>query len=167
MCIQASTATQQRPSNTSACSHIQIATSPEQRIVKVPQVPVVSHGELPLAPGEAEPEDEQHRTDSAGERNGAPRGTAGSIQSTKSGAVDVARINTRRGSDVLKGSYRGSPVVDVRLATDVNHNTVKVLRSVGPSDFQAVREIGQGAFGKVCCRQLLRSFFGCLHAQDH
>lgn len=58
---------------------------------------------------------------------------------------------------VHKGSYRGSPVVDVRLATEVNHTTVSALRSIGPSDFQAVREIGQGAFGKVCSVELTSS----------
>lgn len=49
-----------------------------------------------------------------------------------------------------KGTFRGSPVTDLRLATDVNRNTVRALKAMGPSDFQAVREIGQGAFGKVC-----------------
>eukprot|EP00892_Ulva_mutabilis_P008167 jgi/Ulvmu1/5722/UM024_0075.1 len=50
---------------------------------------------------------------------------------------------------VSKGTFRGSPVTELRLATDVNRNTVRALRAMGPSDFQAVREIGQGAFGKV------------------
>lgn len=49
-----------------------------------------------------------------------------------------------------KGTFRGSPVTDLQLASDVNRNTVRALRTLGPSDFQAVREIGQGAFGKVC-----------------
>lgn len=49
-----------------------------------------------------------------------------------------------------KGTFRGSPVTDLQLASDVNRNTVRALRTMGPSDFQAVREIGQGAFGKVC-----------------
>lgn len=150
MCIQGTAATQQRPSNTSTISHIQIATSTEERIVKVPQVPVIPHRDLPLASGGADVA-EQHRT-SVGEGNGAPGGTAGSTQGTQHAPIDVVRVNTRRSSDVLKGSYRGSPVVDVRLATDVNPKTRNALRSIGPSDFQAVREIGQGAFGKVCCR---------------
>lgn len=66
-------------------------------------------------------------------------------------AISVSSKNNAGSAaeSLSKGTFRGSPVTDLRLATDVNRNTVRALRTLGPSDFQAVREIGQGAFGKV------------------
>lgn len=76
--------------------------------------------------------------------------------------VSKASRNTHSSAEegLSKGTFRGSPVTELRLATDVNRNTVRALRAMGPSDFQAVREIGQGAFGKV------RLTAACLPVQD-
>lgn len=144
-------ATQLLPRNKSASLPVQVAKSTEENIVKVPQVPLASHGNLPLARSVAGGGGEKHSPSAVEQQNGAGRATTSSIRGPESPAINVVRTDTRPSPGLQKGSYRGSPVVDVRLATDVNHNTVKALRSVGPSDFQAVREIGQGAFGKVCC----------------
>lgn len=79
-------------------------------------------------------------------------GNAGHEQADDTGltrGVSIKPLDRRASAALPKGSYRGSPVTDVRLATEINHTTVTALQSIGPSDFQAVREIGQGAFGKV------------------
>lgn len=110
----------------------------------------MSRGELPSRPSDdvGSSHTAEHESSSAQTAAGASNGIE--IKSTTS--------DVRSSVVVHKGAYRGSPVVDVRLATDVNHTTVKALRSLGPSDFQAVREIGQGAFGKVWQVQILLCF---------
>jgi hypothetical protein len=131
----------------------------------VPQVPLVSHGNLPHVEGEAEAAPERHTESSSTQQKQTGDARSTDDPSTmKSPAVNVASSRDRASQVVHKGSYRGSPVVSVRLATEVNPNTVKALRSVGPSDFQAVREIGQGAFGKVGYISLLLQTHTPLHA---
>jgi hypothetical protein len=80
---------------------------------------------------------------------GSITGGENADESSHTSGVSIKCFDRRGSATLQKASYRGSPVTDVRLATEVNDTTVSALRSIGPRDFQAVREIGQGAFGKV------------------
>lgn len=150
---EGSAASQNTTSSSAARTSQGVPSSPAGLEWKPQELPVVSERDSPSAPSD-ETEGEQKMEGEESTETTHPESTP-EHHSTESEAKCVSTtegIVVRAAcpsAGVHKGSYRGSPVVDVRLATEVNHTTVSALRSIGPSDFQAVREIGQGAFGKV------------------
>lgn len=60
-----------------------------------------------------------------------------------------------------RASLASSPVVAHQVGTAINASEARAYGMVGPQDFKAIREIGQGAFGKVYLVQsrLTRRFY--------
>jgi hypothetical protein len=68
-----------------------------------------------------------------------------------------ARVTTSRRHRLEEASesFWGSPVTTMQVARAMDTSEGRSLKSMGPGNFQAIREIGQGAFGKVHPQHLI------------